>query len=263
MNSADRNQGALPPSRDAEMAALASHQTATSPVRPRFFARTALVMLAWVIVSFPLTYFLPVITGSQHFSVFVHIHGAAYFGWIFLYTWQTHLAAKNKIARHREFGLAGIALSALLLPLGVIMAILAIQTRIAKGDEQPFFYTAFNIVDLATFAALMIASIVAVTRHSDWHRRLTFGAALCLVGPAISRWFYAVPAFAPFTDFGPNILADLFLIALVIHDRRTLGHVHSASWLVIALLVPLHFFTPFLGASEAWRSVAPLLLQLT
>ncbi len=220
-------------------------------------------MLAWVILSFPLTYFQPMVTGRKHFSVFVHIHGAAYFGWIFLYAWQTHLAAQGKIGRHREFGLTGIALSALLIPLGIIMAILAIQTRIAKGDDQPFFYTAFNIVDLATFAILMAASIAAVTRHPDWHRRLIFGAALCLVGPAISRWFSAIPAFPPYTDFGPNILADLFLIALVFHDRRTLGHVHPSSWLVIALLVPLHLLTPFLASSEAWRSVAPLLLQLT
>lgn len=220
-------------------------------------------MLAWVIVSFPLTYFLPTVTGSQHFSPFVHIHGAAYFAWIFLYVWQTHLAARGKIARHREFGLAGIALSALLIPLGIIMAILAIQGRMAAGDDRPFFYTAFNVVDLVTFTILMTASIAAVTRHSDWHRRLTFGAALCLVGPAISRWFYAVDAFPPYTDFGPNILADLFLIALLVHDRRRLGRVHPASWWVIAALVPLHLLTPFLASSAAWLSLAPLLLKLT
>ena len=220
-------------------------------------------MLAWVIVSFPLTYFLPTVTGSQRFSPFVHIHGAAYFAWIFLYVWQTHLAAQGKIARHREFGLAGIALSALLIPLGIIMAILAIQGRIAAGDDRPFFYTAYNIVDLVTFTILMTASIAAVSRQPDWHRRLTFGAALCLVGPAISRWFYAVPAFPPFTDFGPNIVADLLLIALAVHDRQSLRRVHPATWVVIASLVPLHLLTPFLAASDAWRSVAPLLLQLT
>lgn len=220
-------------------------------------------MLAWVIVSFPLTYFLPTVTGCQHFSPFVHIHGAAYFAWIFLYVWQTHLAAQGKIARHREFGLAGIALSALLIPLGIIMAILAIQGRIAEGDDRPFFYTAFNIVDLATFTILMTASIAAVSRHPGWHRRLTFGAALCLVGPAISRWFYAVPAFPPFTDFGPNIVADLLLIPLAVHDRQSLRRVHPATWVVIASLVPLHLLTPFLAASDAWRSAAPLLLQLT
>ena len=237
--------------------------TPPSSGRSQFFARTALMMLACVIISFPMTYLWPTLTGSIRFSVFVHIHGAAYFGWIFLYAWQTHLAAQGKIARHREFGLAGIALSALLVPLGVIMAILAIQRRVAVADQHPFFFTAFNMVELATFTILMAASIAAVTRHPDWHRRLTFGAALCLVGPAISRWFYLVPPFPPVTDFGPNILADLFLIALVGHDRRTLGRLHPASAWVIAGLVPLHLLTPWLAASSPWQAIAPALLNLT
>lgn len=220
-------------------------------------------MLACVILSFPLTYFQPMVTGSRHFSAFYHIHGAAFFGWMFLYAWQTHLAARGSIARHREFGFVGIALSALLLPLGVIMSILAIEQRMAAGEDDPFYFTAYNVVDLVTFTVLMTASIAAVTRRPDWHRRLMFGAALCLVGPAISRWFYAVPAVPPFTDFGPNILADLLLIALVVHDRATLGRIHPASVWVIASLIPLHLLTPFFASSEAWRSVAPLLLQLT
>lgn len=210
-----------------------------------------------------MTYFQPVITGSKQFSAFYHIHGAAYFGWMFLYAWQTHLAAKGKITRHREFGLAGIALSALLLPLGIIMAILAIQRRMAAGEDYPFDFTAYNIVDIFTFTILMTASIAAVTRHPDWHRRFTYCAALCLVGPAVSRWFHAIPAYPPFTDFGPNVLADLFLIALVLHDRRTLGRIHPASWWLIAALVPVHLLTPYLASSDVWRATAPTLLQLT
>ena len=220
-------------------------------------------MLACVILSFPLTYFQPMLTGSRRFSAFYHIHGAAFFGWISLYAWQTHLAARGKIARHREFGLAGIALSALLLPLGVIMAILAIQSRMAAGVANPFDFTAYNMVDLATFTILMTASIAAVTRHPDWHRHFTYGAALCLVGPAISRWFLLLPPAPPFTDFGPNILADLLLIALVLHDRVTLGRIHPASWWVIAALVPVHLLTPCLASSDVWRSIAPYLLRLT
>lgn len=245
------------------MASVAPPKAPASPVRSQFFARTALVMLACVILSFPLTYFQPMLTGSRRFAAFYHIHGAAFFGWIFLYAWQTHLAARGKIARHREFGLAGIALSALLLPLGVIMAILAIQRRIAAGEANPFDFTAYNMVDLATFTILMSAGIAAVTRHPDWHRHFTYGAALCLVGPAISRWFLPLPPAPPFTDFGPNILADLLLIALVLHDRVTLGRIHPASWWVIAALVPVHLLTPCLASSDVWRSIAPYLLRLT
>ena len=86
------------------MASVAPPNTVASPVRSQFFARTALLMLTCVILSFPLTYFQPMLTGSRWFSAFYHIHGAAFFGWIFLYTWQTHLAARGKIGE-RPMGL--------------------------------------------------------------------------------------------------------------------------------------------------------------
>lgn len=154
----------------------------------RFFANTALAMLVMVVGSFPLTYFRPLATGAGHFHPVIHFHAVAFFAWIFLYAWQTHLVANGQVARHRELGLAGIALSALMLPLGLIAAKAAIQRRMATGNPHPFDNTLYNMVDIGLFALLMMSSISAVTRHSEWHRRFTFGAALCLVGPAISRW---------------------------------------------------------------------------
>ncbi len=230
--------------------------------RPKFFARSALLMLAMVIASFPLTYFAPMVTGSRHFAPVYHIHGIAFFGWMLLYAWQTRLVATGRSARHRELGLAGIALSAVMLPLGLLLAIAAIHRRAAAGDLHPFDLTLYNMIDISSFSILMLASIAAVTRHIDWHRRFTFAAALTLVGPAISRWFLPLPSLPPFTDFAPNIIADLFLIALIVHDRRTLGKVHPATIWVTAILVPIHLLTPFATSSDWWRSLAPVILKL-
>jgi hypothetical protein len=238
-----------------------------TPARTRFFARSALVMLAMVLLAFPFTYFGPVLRQTQAFSPVHHIHGLLFFAWIGLYAAQTYLVATGRTARHRELGLAGIAISAMMLPLGIMLAIKAINRRIAEGNAYPFDFTLYNMVDITTFTLLMIASIASVTRRIDWHRRFSFGAALCLVGPAISRWFLPpwfinMPQLPPWTDMAPNLTADLFLIALVMHDRRTLGRVHPATWMVIALLVPLHAATPFLAGTAAWRSIAPGLLRL-
>jgi hypothetical protein len=89
-----------------------------------------------------------------------------------------------------------------------------------------------------------------------------FAAALCLVGPAISRWMNPLPQVFPIWDMAPNILADLFLIALALHDRRTLGRVHPATWWAVVALVPMHLAEPWLASSAAWRAVAPGLLTL-
>jgi hypothetical protein len=219
-------------------------------------------MLALVMASFSFTYFWPMATGSARFPIVLHIHGAACFAWMLLYAWQTRLVATGRVARHREWGLAGIALSSLIVPLGVALAIQAARRRMTAGNPHPFDTTLFNIVDIATFALLMTAAIAAVTRHPDWHRRFTFGAALCLVGPALSRWLRVIPEATPWTDLLPNLAADLFLVALHAHDRRSLGHMHPASLWVIATLVPLHIATPFLITSDWWRGVGPAIMWL-
>jgi hypothetical protein len=230
--------------------------------RSRFYARSALLMLAMVIVSFPFTYFGPAISGANYFTPVYHIHGAAYFGWIILYAWQTHLVAEGKPARHREYGLGGIALSALMVPLGVILLVAAIKRRMAAGNPHPFDVTLYNVVDIASFAVLMTLSIASVTRYIEWHRRFTFAAAIALVGPAISRWFLTIPPLVPLTDFGPNIIADLFLVALILHDRRTLGRIHPATLWVTAVLVPIHLLTPFATGTAWWRGIGPVFLRL-
>ena len=231
--------------------------------RSRFFARTALLMLACVLASFPVTYFLPLINGTRHFSPLYHIHGAAFFAWMMLYAWQSRLVANGHVARHRELGLAGVAISALLLPLGLAIAIAGVRRRMAEGNLHPFDNTLYNVIDIGSFSLLMIASIAAVTRHPDWHKRFTFAAALCLVGPAISRWFMAIPSVPPYTDFGPNILADLFFVALIAHDLGKSGRIHPATLWVTIPLVPIHFVTPFFTASDWWRGLAPGLLHLS
>jgi len=246
---------------NADGAATASPPSPTAR-RDRFYARAAWVMLAMTLSPFPFTFVSPMLSGERHFPPALLIHAATVFAWIGLYVWQTQLVANGRVARHREIGLAGIAISALIVPLGVIAAIGAIQRRIAAANPAPFDTALYNVVDLLTFGALMTAAIVAVTRHREWHRRFIYGAALCLVGPAISRWFLPFPAIPPFTDFGPNILADLLLLPLALHDRGTLGRIHPATLWVVAALAPVHLLTPFATSSGWWRAIAPGLLQL-
>lgn len=81
------------------------------------------------------------------------------------------------------------------------------------------------------------------------------------MSPALSRWLLFIPEAPPWTDLLPN-LPDLFLVALAMHDLRTLGRVHPATWWCIALLVPIHIVTPFLIASDWWRGIAPAIMML-
>lgn len=232
------------------------------PARTQFFANTALAMLALVLASFSFTYFWPIVSGGGRFSPLFHIHGAAYFSWMALYVWQTRLAASGRTASHREWGLAGVALSGLMVPLGVAVAIAAAHRRAAEGKAFPYESTLFNVTDLASFAIFMIAAIATVTRRVDWHRRFMFAAAISLMGPALSRWLIVIPPAAPWTDMLPNLAADLFLVGLLLHDRRTLGRVHPATWISIIILVPISVIVPLLIGSDWWHAVGPGIASL-
>lgn len=237
--------------------------SATAPAvqRSRFFARSAILMAVIVLLSFPLTYYLPVATGSRQFQTLLHFHAAAYFAWIGLYAWQAHLAAGGRMARHRELGLAGFALTGMVIPLGYWVAQRAAEGRIAEGMERPYEFTWYNFIDISMFSLLMIASILLVTRHKEWHRRLTYVAALCLVAPAATRWTLKVPGIDPFIlDMAVYLIIYPFLIALALYDRRSLGRFHPATLVCLALLVPLHLTGAMIARSEGWNTLAPSLI---
>ncbi len=230
------------------------------PIRSRFFAFTAWAMLALVLVSFPLTYYGPLLSGVGDFGALRHIHGLAFFGWMILYAWQAQLVASGKVARHRESGLFGIALIGALLVLGVWLVLIAAAERAAAGAAMPYASTWFNLLDVSLFTAFTLAAIATVTRSTDWHRRLMYTAALSLVAPAFSRWVLLLPLPLPWLDTLPNLLIDLFLVALAWHDRQTLGAVHLATWTAIFVTVPLHFVSPWIAISDWWNTLAPRLL---
>lgn len=227
-----------------------------------FYALAAILMAVLVLLSFPLTYYLPVITGSRDFQLLHHVHGIACFAWIGLFAWQARLVARGQLARHRELGLAGFALTGALIMSGYWMAQRAGEIRIAQGMEYPWEVSFYNVLDISLFSILMIGSILLVTRHREWHRRLTYVAALCLVAPALTRWTLKLPLDNPFVldVLAYYLVAIPFLAALALNDRRTLGFIHPATLCSIALLLPLQLSSAWIARSEWWQRTAPWLL---
>ena len=226
-----------------------------------FFARSAILMAVIVILSFPLTYFVPLVTASKQFQLLHHVHGLAFFAWIGLYVWQTQLAMRGKMARHRELGLLGFTLTGAVILLGYWMAQRAAESRIAREFTAPYEFTWYNIVDISLFSLLMLASILLVTKHKEWHKRFTFVAALCLVIPAATRWTLQLPYFDPITlDIVVYLVFYPFLIALALYDIRTLGHLHRATISCIVILLPLQISSAWIARSEWWNNLAPWII---
>ena len=173
--------------------------------------------------------------------------------------WGTCLVRHGRMRLHRELGLAGAALAGSMVPLGLWLAVVAIEDRIAQGNKLPFEFTIYNPLDISAFALLIGLAIHQATRRIEWHRRLVYVAMLSLLGPASSRWFLLVRLLWPYPDMAPNLFADLLLIPLALHDRKVLGRIHPATLWAAAVFVPLHIAEPFIGRSAWWNTVAPAL----
>jgi hypothetical protein len=225
----------------------------------RFFGVSAIIIAALVVLSFPLTYFGPLATGSKHFTLLRHLHGIAFFSWIALYVVQTRLVRTGNVRLHRELGIAGVWLAGAMLPLGLWQAVTSIGERTAKGSAMPFEFAIYNLVDITVFSIAFGLAIYHATRQIEWHRRLMFLAALNLFGPAFSRIIFLLPTPYPWSDMAPNLVADAVLVALAVHDYRKLGRIHPVTLGAALILIPLHVAEPFIARSGIWNALAPSL----
>ncbi len=225
----------------------------------RFFALSAILIAVLVVLSFPITYFLPLATGSKSFTLLRHLHGLAFFAWVGLYVVQTRLVRTGNVRLHRELGIAGVALAGGMVPLGLWQAVTAAAERQARGVELPFEFSLYNLVDILIFSVAFGWAIYQATRRIEWHRRLMFIALLNLFGPAFSRVIALLPIAYPWYDMLPNLVADAVLGALALHDQRVLGRVHPVTLWAALVLIPLHAVEPLVARSTWWNELAPAL----
>lgn len=229
-----------------------------APRGSRFFAASAILIAGFVLLSFPLTYFLPLAAG-RHFTLLRHLHGLAFFAWVGLYVVQTRLVRVGRIKAHRELGIAGVALAGAMIPLGLWQAVTSAAERQARGVALPFEFSLYNLVDILVFGIAFGWAAYEAMRRIEWHRRLMFVALLNLFGPAFSRIVLLMPMAFPWLDMTPNLLADAALAALALHDRRRLGRIHPVTLGAAAILIPLHAIEPLVARSALWNAIAPTL----
>ena len=225
----------------------------------RFFSVSAILIAALVILSFPLTYYVPLVTGSKRFTLLRHLHGLTFFCWIILYVVQTQLVRAGRVRLHRELGIASVALGGAMLPLGLWQAVTSAGERQAAGSALPFEFSLYNLVDILVFSTAFGWAIFEATRRLEWHRRLMFVAALNLFGPAFSRWILRAPIAFPWSDMAPNLVADALLVALIWHDRRKMGGIHPVTISAALTLMPFHAVEPLIARGAWWNATAPSL----
>ena len=98
-----------------------------------FFFRMAVVCFAVAVIGFAPTYWLPMMRGRLDLAPILHLHAAFFYGWTLLHMRQTWLVSAGQSARHRELGMAGVALGTGMLFAGIGAAIHSIKRMDADG----------------------------------------------------------------------------------------------------------------------------------
>ncbi len=237
--------------------------------RSRFFVRMSGFALLIAITGFLPTYWLPLLTGKA-FPPILHIHGAIFVSWFALLFWQSLLVANGRTADHRSWGMAGIALATAM----VISVLLAVLNGFAAArqigmEPQARVFSAVSLSGITVFAVLFLLAIRNV-RNPDVHRRLIYATSVPLLEAAVARWFMV--ATAPPEAVGPPPLMAaippgllvfvLFLVPLVVHDRRTIGHLHPASLKAMAAVLFVVLLPLVLGPSALWAGFSGAFAEL-
>jgi hypothetical protein len=230
----------------------------------RFYVRMAVVFLAVAVVGFAPTYWIPLVRGSLVATPITHIHALFFYGWLLLYLKQTSLAASGALVRHRRLGIAGVAMATALCFIGGATAVGSLRNSVADGFGDAA--RAFAIVPISgiAFFAVLFAVAMYFARNREVHKRLMFVNTAALLHPAIGRWFVLFlappstglqgPVSPPpvFVTVPPGLLADVIIVAAMIHDRRTNGRVHPAYWIAGGCVLAVQLLRVPLGRTQAW-----------
>ena len=191
------------------------------------------------------------------------LHGAFSVTWLGLVSTQVVLAETANIRLHRRLGWAVVSVSAAMVPLGVVAAMVDMARQVGHPDYAPQFLGE-EFQDIFAFAVCTAAG-VATRRNRAEHSRFMVlaAAALADVGPGriATNLISAAPA-SPLAVWATYYWGTaLLLIAMLAWDVLKHRRVLRATMLGAALLwggeaiVSALYFTP------AWKAVTAGLVK--
>ena len=242
-------------------------------IEGRFYFRMAVACITVAVIGFVPTYWVPMFRGTLEMPPLVHVHAFFFYAWTVLFLRQTWLAAAGRLDRHREWGVAGVALATGMVFVGLAMTIHSLERMTAAGMGD--VGRAFSIVSasaIALFAGLFTVAVRNV-RRPEIHKRVMLVATISLLQAAVGRWFVvflatpgptggvAAPPPLPVTVI-PGLLADLPIVIAMVHDRRTRGRVHGAYWIAGGVVLAVQVLRVPFATTAAWTAMAESLLAL-
>ena len=254
-----------------------SQATLAIPIAARgqqFYVGMAAASVVIAVIGFAPTYWIPMARGTLAVPPIIYVHSLFFYGWTLLFWRQTWLAASGQLGRHRELGVASVAVATGMCFIGLGAAIGSLKhlEAIGIGDEARAF-TIIPVTGIALFAVLFAIALLNV-KNPEVHKRLMLIATVSLLQAALGRLF--VFFFAPPQPAGPTglipppvmvttpsaLVTDLLIVFAMIHDRRTTGRVHPVYWIAGGFVLAVQLLRVPLSTTSAWMHVTNWLVAL-
>lgn len=249
--------------------------TLAAPARPgltaerRFFSGLAIALAATTLIGFAPTYYLVSVfdgmttrgvPASMVLTPAVHLHGLTGSLWMLLLVAQTSLVAANRRDLHMRMGLLAIPVAA-----AIAVTALFVAFEAARRGATPPGWTppAFLLIQFGTLGGfLLFASLgFAWRRRADFHKRLMMLATFAMMVPVCGRiWGMLGGRAYARGAIGGMMLADIFLLALVVFDLSTRKRLHPVTLWGGGLLVALQPLRVWLSGTEGWQAIGRALI---
>jgi hypothetical protein len=203
---------------------------------------------------------------SYYFSAFfdvpsvanalVHAHGIVMTAWVIYFVVQVVLIRSKNIKLHMTMGLAGVALAALVVIVGMATAYDAqLVRRSAPPGANPHEFFILPVSDMLLFI-IFFAGAIYYRKRSTEHKTLMLLTAINFLPAALFRLPLFPPDLTIIGTFGvPALMAVACLIWLTVKHRK-LNKVFAAGVLLLIAAIPLRIV---IAPSEIWHQFVALI----
>ena len=217
-----------------------------------FFSWITIAMAAIIFGGFGISYLIPMATGSlDPLPPIVHIHGLFYFAWMILLVVQPALIRQGNVALHRSLGLLGISIGTGVVLLGSIVTIIFTKNMIAISEPNLYGLMYISLLAVLGFGSLFFLALKNI-RNSTAHKRFVLFATITLLIGGLNR-IYAAFGFdvdAEFAYLLRYLTVDLFIVAIIMYDWKSLGQLHRATIIGASVnIVPQILHAPIVGSA--------------
>jgi hypothetical protein len=216
-----------------------------------FHTGMAIACLITAFVGFGPTYFYKPVYQSPPLSPLLHVHGLVFTTWLVLLVVQSGLVRADRVAWHKRLGIAGAALAAGMVILGLMAAVHAARRGVAADGMTPLAFMIFPFGQTLLFGAFVGLGLWK-RRQPELHRRFILLGTICLMTPAISRIVDHRAVLA-------SILTLAFVVVAMIHDwksRRRVHPIYIYGGIILFAAGPLR---AAIANTSAWQSFARLI----